>query len=131
MAVVRKDAVRLYTPAAKTDETLAIWRQATTEQRDRRRTPMGKVLELSEETYAQLADLAQRQRRPVDEMLRVCLTAYEEALYTRAHQQMLADGVLVTMPAPPWLPGERDDEDEEPMEIPGKPLSEIILEERR
>ena len=92
---------------------------------------MGKVLELSEETYHQLADLAERQRRPVEDMLRLCLAAYEEALYQRAHQQMLADGVLVSMPAPPLLPGETEDDDFEPVEIPGKPLSEIILEDRR
>ena len=68
---------------------------------------MGKVLELSEETYQQLADLAQRQQRTVEDMLRLCLAAYEEALYERAHQQMLAEGVLVSMPAPPLLPGRR------------------------
>jgi hypothetical protein len=92
---------------------------------------MGKVLELSEDTYHQLTDLAQRQHRPLDEMLRLCLAAYEEALDARAHQQMLADGVLVSMPAPPMLPGEHEDEDEAPVELPGTPLSEIILEERR
>ena len=93
---------------------------------------MGTVLELSEETYHQLTDLAQRQQRPVDDMLRLCLAAYEAALYARAHQQMLADGVLVTLPAPPSLPGEvEEDDDFEPVEIPGKPLSEIILEDRR
>ena len=92
---------------------------------------MSKVLELSDNTYQQLTDLAQRQRRPVEDMLRLCLAAYEEALYERAHQRMLADGVLVSMPAPPLLPGETDDEDFEPIEIAGKPLSEIILEDRR
>ena len=93
---------------------------------------MGTVLELSEETYHQLADLAQRQQRTVEDMLRLCLAAYEEALYMRAHQQMLADGVLVSLPAPPLLPGEtEEDEDVEPLEIAGKPLSEIILEDRR
>jgi len=93
---------------------------------------MGKVLELSEETYHQLDDLAQRQQRPVEEMLRLCLAAYEEALYQRAHQQMLAEGILVSLPAPPLLPGEmKEDDDFEPVEIPGKPLSEIILEDRR
>jgi hypothetical protein len=93
---------------------------------------MRKVLELSEETYHQLADLAERQRRPVEDMLRLCLAAYEEALYERAHQQMLADGVLVSMPAPPLLPGETEEDDDfEPVELPGKPLSEIILEDRR
>ena len=92
---------------------------------------MGKGLELSEETYHQLADLAQRRQRTVEEMLRLCLGAYEEALYQQAHQQMLADGVLVSMPASPLLPGETEDNGCEPVEIPGKPLSEIILEDRR
>ena len=93
---------------------------------------MGTVLELSEETYHQLADLAQRQQRTMEDMLRLCLAVYEEALDARAHQQMLADGVLVAMPAPPLLPGETEEEDDvAPVELPGKPLSEIILEDRR
>jgi hypothetical protein len=92
---------------------------------------MSKVLALSDDTYQQLTDLAQRQRQPVEDMLRLCLAVYEEVLYERAHQQMLADGVLVSLPAPPLLPGETDDEDFEPIEIAGKPLSEIILEDRR
>jgi hypothetical protein len=93
---------------------------------------MGTVLELSEETYHQLADLAQRQQRTMEDMLRLCLAAYEEALFERAHQQMLADGVLVEMSAPPLLPGETaEDDDVEPVRLPGKPLSEIILEDRR
>ena len=93
---------------------------------------MGKVLELSDDTYHQLADLAQHQQRTLEEMFRLCLAAYEEALYARAHQRMLADGVLVSMPAPPLLPGEtEEDDDVEPVELPVKPLSEIILEDRR
>ena len=93
---------------------------------------MGTVLALSAETYHQLTDLAQRQQRPVEEMLRRCLAAYEEALYQRAHAQMVAEGILVSLPAPPLLPGETEEEDDfEPVEIPGKPLSEIILEDRR
>ena len=92
---------------------------------------MGTVLELSEETYHQLTDLAQRQQRTVEDMLRLCLAAYEEALFERAHQQMLADGVLVEMSAPPLLPGETEEDDVEPVRLPGKPLSEIILEDRR
>lgn len=93
---------------------------------------MGQVLALSEETYQQLADLAQRQQRTVEEMLRVCLAAYEAALDERTHQQMLTDGVLVALPAPPLLPGEtEEDDDVEPVALPGTPLSEIILEDRR
>ena len=37
---------------------------------------MGKVLELSDDTYHQLADLAQQQQRTVEEMFRLCLGAY-------------------------------------------------------
>lgn len=93
---------------------------------------MGKVLELSEETYHQLADLAQHQQRTLEEMFRLCLAAYEEVQYQRADQQMVAEGLLVSLPAPPLLPGETDEGDDfEPVEIPGTPLSEIILEDRR
>jgi hypothetical protein len=93
---------------------------------------MCKVLELSEETYHQLSDLAKHQQRTLEEMLRLCLEAYEEARYQQAHQRMIAEGVLVSLPEPPLLPGETEDDDDfEPVDIPGKPLSEIILEDRR
>jgi hypothetical protein len=93
---------------------------------------MAKVLELPEETYHHLTDLAQRQQRPIVEMLQLCLAAYEAALYERAHQQMVAEGIVVSLTAPPLLPGETEEDDDfEPVEIPGKPLSEIILEDRR
>jgi hypothetical protein len=93
---------------------------------------MGQVLALSEETYHQLVDLAQRQQRTEEEMLQLCLAAYEAALYERAHQQMLTDGVLVALPAPPLLPGEtEEDDDVEPVVLSGTPLSEIILADRR
>lgn len=87
---------------------------------------MGKALELSDDTYQQLADLAQQQHRTSEEMLRVCLAAYETTQYQRMHAQMAAEGLLVTLPTPPPLP----DDDFEPEDIPGKPLSEIILEDR-
>jgi hypothetical protein len=37
---------------------------------------MGHVLELSDDTYHQLADLAQHQQRTLEEMFRLCLAAY-------------------------------------------------------
>jgi hypothetical protein len=93
---------------------------------------MGKVLELSEETYQQLADLAKYPQRPLEEMLRLCLLAYEQYQYHLVHQQMVAEGLLETLPPLPSLTEEPEaDEDFEPVVIPGKPLSEIILEERR
>lgn len=90
--------------------------------------PMGKVVELSEETYQQLADLAQQQQRTPEEMLRVCLATYEAALYERVHHQMVAEGLLEALPTRPLPP---DLEDFEPEAIPGRPLSESILEDRR
>jgi len=89
---------------------------------------MSKVLELSDDTYQQLTDLAQQQQRTPEEMLRVCLATYEAALYERVHQQMRAEGLLAALPTRPLPP---DVEDFDPEEIPGPPLSETILEERR
>ena len=89
---------------------------------------MGKSLELSDDTYQQLVDLAQQQQRTPEEMLRVCLATYEAARYERVHQQMTAEGLLAALPTRP-LPPEAEDFD--PEEIRGPPLSETIREERR
>ena len=94
---------------------------------------MGKVLEVSEETYQQFTALAEQQHRTPEEMLRLCLLAYEHYQYHLVHQQMVAEGLLEELP--PLLPldaeDETEDDDFEPEVIPGKPLSEIILEDRR
>ena len=89
---------------------------------------MGKILELSDDTYHQLVDLAQQQQRTPEEMLRVCLATYEAARYAPVHQQMIAEGLLAALPTRP-LP--RDVEAFEAEAIPGPPLSETIREERR
>lgn len=89
---------------------------------------MGKVLELSDDTYQHLVDLAQQQQRTPEEMLRVCLATYEAACYERVHRQMIAEGLLAALPTRPLPP---DVEDFDPEEIPGPPLSETIREERR
>jgi hypothetical protein len=93
---------------------------------------MHKVLELSEETYQQLATLATAQQRPLEEMLRLCLLAYEQYQYHLVHQQMVAEGLLETLPPLRALDAvDAVDDDCEPEVIPGKPLSEMILEDRR
>lgn len=89
---------------------------------------MPRVLELSDETSQQLADLAQQHQRTPEEMLRVCLATYEAALYERVHHEMVAEGLLEALPTRPLPP---DLEDFDPEEIPGPPLSETILEDRR
>jgi hypothetical protein len=90
------------------------------------------MLELSEETSQQLATLAAYQQRPLEEMLRLCLRAYEQYQYHLVHQQMVAEELLEALP-PLRALGAADeaDDDFEPEVIPGKPLSEIMLEERR
>jgi len=94
---------------------------------------MGKVLEVSEETYQQFADLAQHQQRSLEEMFRLCLLAYEQYQYHLVHQQMVAEGLLEELPPlrPLEAADEAADDDFEPEALPGKPLSEIILEDRR
>ena len=47
---------------------------------------MGKVVELSDDTYHQLAELAQHQQRTLEEMFRLCLTAYEASHEQQAPQ---------------------------------------------
>jgi len=94
---------------------------------------MGKVLELSDAVYQQLTVLAEQQHRTPEAMVCLCLLAYEQYQYHLVHQQMVAEGVLEALP--PLRPLEAVNaaqyDDFEPGVIPGKPLSEIILEERR
>jgi len=94
---------------------------------------MGKVLEVPEETYQQLAELAQHRQRSLAEMVRLCLLAYEQYQYHLVHQQMVAEGLLEELPPlrPLEAADEAADDDFEPVVLPGKPLSEIILEDRR
>jgi len=47
---------------------------------------MGQVLELSDDTYHQLAALAQHQQRTLEEMLRLCLAAYATSHEPQAPQ---------------------------------------------
>ena len=63
----------------------------------------GKVLELSEEAYYQLANLAEPQQQTLEDMLRLCLEAYEEAHYGGPSADARGRGARVaarTAPAP-------------------------------
>lgn len=90
---------------------------------------MRKTLEVSEDIYQQFTTLAEQQHRTPEEMLRLCLQAYEHYQYHLVHQDMVAEGLLDALPR--LLPLDAEEEDFAPEVIPGKPLSEIILEERR
>lgn len=88
---------------------------------------MGNVLELSEDTYQRLIELAQRQRQTPEEIIRALLLDYENEQYRQANQRMFVQGVLTSLPTPQPV----QEDDFEPESIPGKPLSEVIIEERR
>jgi hypothetical protein len=88
---------------------------------------MGKVLELSEDTYQLLLELGRRQHRTPEEIIRALLLDYENAKYRQVNQQMLAQATLTSVPTAQSM----QVDDFEPESIPGKPLSELIIEERR
>jgi hypothetical protein len=56
---------------------------------------MGKVLELSDDTYHQLADLAQHQQRTLEEMFRLCLAAYVASQVQRAPEPRVLEADLL------------------------------------
>jgi hypothetical protein len=62
---------------------------------------MGKVLELSKETYERLLALAQQRACTPEELLHTLLVDAEQAQYYHANQQMLAQGILASMPRTP------------------------------
>ena len=56
---------------------------------------MGKVLELSDDTYHQLADLAQHQQRTLEEMFRLCLAAYAASQAQRAPEPWVLEADML------------------------------------
>jgi hypothetical protein len=90
---------------------------------------MGKMLEIADDLYQQLTTLAEQYHHTPEEMLRLCLLAYDQYHYHLAHQEMVAAGLLDALPL--LRPLEADEEDIPLEVIPGQPLSDIIREERR
>jgi hypothetical protein len=88
---------------------------------------MGKVLELSEETYERLLVLAQQRQCTPEELIQTLLVDYEQVQYYQANQQMLAQGILASIPRAPCGP----EAVFIPVEIPGPALSRTILDDRR
>jgi hypothetical protein len=88
---------------------------------------MGKVLELSEDTYERLRVLAQQRQCTLEELIHTFLVDYEQVQYYQANQQMLAQGVLASIPRTPC----GAEAAFTPVEIPGPPLSHTILDDRR
>jgi hypothetical protein len=88
---------------------------------------MSKVLELSEETYERLLVLAQQRQCTPEELIHTFLIDYEQARYDQANQQMLAQGILASIPQTPC----GLETAFTPVAIPGPPLSRTILDARR
>jgi hypothetical protein len=88
---------------------------------------MGKVLELSEETYERLLALAQQRQCTVEGLIHTFLVDYEQVQHYQANQQMLAQGILASIPRSPC----GSEAAFTPVEIPGPPLSRTILDDRR
>jgi hypothetical protein len=62
---------------------------------------MGKVLELSEDTYERLLGLARQRQCTPEELIHTFVVDYEQAQYAHANQQMLAQGILASLPRAP------------------------------
>lgn len=88
---------------------------------------MSDVLELSADTYQRLIELAQRERQTPEEVIRALLLDYENECYRQANERMFGQGLLTSLPTPQPI----QEDDFEPESVPGKPLSEVIIEERR
>ena len=88
---------------------------------------MGKVLELSQETYERLLALAQQRACTPEELIHLLLVDTEQAQYYHANQQMLAQGILASIPPTPG----GTEAAFTPVALPGPPLSRTILDDRR
>jgi hypothetical protein len=88
---------------------------------------MSKVLELSEGTYKRLLNLAQQRQCTPEELIHLLLVDTEQAQYYHANQQMLAQGILASMPQTPG----GTEAAFPPVKLPGPPLSRTILDDRR
>jgi len=95
--------------------------------RKEEREIMSKLLALSEATYERLLALAQERECTPEELIHTLLVDAEQALYSHMNQQMLAQGILASIPRTPG----GAEAAFTPVEIPGPPLSQTILHDRR
>lgn len=88
---------------------------------------MSKVLELSENIYERLLVLAKQRQCTPEELIDTWLAHDEQAQYFEANQQMVRQGILISIPSTPMS----SEVAFTPVEIPGPPLSRTILDDRR
>ena len=88
---------------------------------------MSKTIELPDEVYAQLEQQASKRGLTLPQIIAALVHEDEHAHIMGAIERMRAKGVLL-MPASALPPAPTDFI---PLEVQGKPLSEVIIEERR
>jgi len=88
---------------------------------------MSKTIELPDEIYAQLEQRARKRGLTLPQIIAALVHEDEHARITGAIERMRTRGVLLR-PSSAIPPAPTDFT---PLEVQGKPLSEVIIEERR
>ena len=88
---------------------------------------MSKAVELSETIYERLLVLAGQRQCTPEELIDTWLADEEQGQYYQANQQMVAQGVLASMPPVPTA----SEAAFTPVKLAGPPLSRTILDDRR
>jgi hypothetical protein len=88
---------------------------------------MSRTIEIPDEVYVQLEQQASMRGVPLPQIIAELVQADEKARMAAAIERLRTKGVLLTPsrsapPAPPEFA---------PLQVQGKPLSEVIIEERR
>ena len=88
---------------------------------------MNTTIDLPNEVYERLEKYAQARGKTIAETIEQVLAEVETSRRTAVIEQMRAEGLL--LPKQPVSPGTRASF--KPIEVSGKPVSEILIEERR
>ncbi len=88
---------------------------------------MSITIDLPEEVYERLEKQAQREGRTVPEVIARLIEEIEAAHLSAVVRQMQTEGLFAAPPAEP----QPAPTDFQPIQALGKPLSEVIIEERR
>ena len=87
---------------------------------------MSKTIEIPDELYAQLEQQASMRGLALAQLLTELVREDEKARVTVAIERMRMKGLLLTPSSEP----QPDPKDFAPIEVEGKPLSEVIIEDR-
>jgi hypothetical protein len=88
---------------------------------------MSRTIEIPDEVYTQLEQQARRRGLTLPQTIAELVHADEKARMAMANARLRTQGMLL----PPSSSAQPAPTDVEPMQVQGKPLSEVIIEERR